>query len=186
MNMRERFLELIEREAEHKRAGRPARIVAKMNQLEDLEICRSLSTAAQAGVPIDLIIRGFCCLRPGIPGYTDNIRVRSIIGRFLEHSRIFHFANASDDPLDGDFFIGSADWMYRNLSRRVEAAAPVEDRKHRERLWEILEVGLCDERQAWTLGSDGKYTQLRPAPDASGAAVTGSQAWLIDVARRRG
>jgi polyphosphate kinase len=186
MNMRERFLQLIEREAEHRRAGRPARIVAKMNQLEDLEICRALSAASQAGVPIDLIIRGFCCLRPGVPGYTENIRVRSIIGRFLEHSRIFHFANGSDDPLDGDFFIGSADWMYRNLSRRVEAATPIEDRKHRERLWEILQLGLRDERQAWTLASDGKYTQLRPGPDASGAAGMGSQAWLVDSARRRG
>jgi polyphosphate kinase len=185
MNMRERFLALIEREAANKRTGRPARIVAKMNQLEDLEICRALATASQAGVPVDLIVRGFCCLRPGVPGLTENIRVRSIIGRFLEHSRIFHFANGHEDPVAGEYYIGSADWMFRNLSRRVEAAAPVENPAHRERLWEILDVCLRDERQAWTLQSDGSYAQLQPSGDAEGPAGLGTHAWLVDATRRR-
>jgi polyphosphate kinase len=185
MNMRDRFLALIERETEHGRAGRPARIIAKMNQLEDLAICRALSAASQAGVPIDLVVRGFCCLKPGIAGFTENVRVRSIIGRFLEHSRIFYFANGSADPLAGEYFIGSADWMFRNLSRRVEAAAPVEERAHRERLWEILDVSLRDDRQAWDLQGDGSYMQRIPSPDAEGPTVLGTHAWLMDVARRR-
>ncbi len=102
MHMRSRFVELIEREIENHQAGRPARIVCKMNQLEDSEICLLLSRASQAGVPVDLIVRGLCCLAPGVPGLTENIRIRSIVGRFLEHSRIFHFAAGSDDPLDGN------------------------------------------------------------------------------------
>ena len=99
-----------------------------MNQLQDVTIGRALVAASQAGVPVDLIIRGFCCLLPGVPGATDNIRVRSVIGRFLEHSRIFHFANGNADPRDGDYYIGSADWMYRNLTRRVEAVTPIADK----------------------------------------------------------
>ena len=134
--MRSRFVELIEREAAHARAGRPARIVAKMNQLEDPELCESLCSASNAGVEIDLIVRGFCCLLPGLAGISERIRVISVIGRFLEHSRIFHFANGSADPQEGDYFIGSADWMYRNLSARVEAIAPVENPVLKERLWE--------------------------------------------------
>jgi polyphosphate kinase len=186
MNMRDRFVALIEREAEHKRAGRPARIVAKMNQLEDLAICQALSAASQAGVPIDLIVRGFCCLKPGVAGFTENVRVRSIIGRFLEHSRIFYFANGSSDPFAGDYFIGSADWMFRNLSGRVEAATPVEERSHRERLWEILDVSLRDERQAWDLQSDGTYVQRRPSPSTDGLSAAGTHAWLMEISRRRG
>jgi polyphosphate kinase len=123
--MRTRLLALIGREIEHQRLGRPARIVAKMNQLEDPDIIAALCEASQAGVSIDLIIRGFCCLRPGVPGRTESIRVRSIIGRFLEHSRIFHFANGHQSPIEGEFFIGSADWMSRNLSKRIEVVAPV-------------------------------------------------------------
>ena len=185
MNMRDRFVALIEREAEHKRAGRPARIVAKMNQLEDLAICQALSAASQAGVPIDLIVRGFCCLKPGVAGFTENVRVRSIIGRFLEHSRIFYFANGSSDPAAGDYFIGSADWMFRNLSGRVEAATPVEERSHREQLWEILDVSLRDERQAWDLQSDGTYVQRRPSPSTDGPSAAGTHAWLMEISRRR-
>jgi polyphosphate kinase len=116
--MRPRLLELIRRETANQRAGLPARIIAKMNQLEDPELIDALCEAASAGVPIDLIVRGFCCLRPGVPGRSEGIRIRSIIGRFLEHSRIFHFAASFADPLQGDFFIGSADWMHRNLSKR--------------------------------------------------------------------
>ena len=126
-----------------------------MNQLEDEPMCRALSRASQAGVPIDIIIRGFCCLKPGVPGWTDNIRIRSIVGRFLEHGRVFHFANGQEDPLQGDYFIGSADWMNRNLSRRVEAVTPVESLPLRERLWETLQIELQDCRQAWQRQPDG-------------------------------
>ena len=163
-DMRAQFLERIEREVANHEAGRPARIIGKMNQLEDLEICEALSRASQAGVPVDLIVRGLCCLAPGVPGLTENIRIRSVIGRFLEHSRIFHFAAGADDPLDGEFFIASADWMHRNLSERVEAAVPINERRLRARLWEILEVCLSDRRSAWTMHADGSYEQLRPEP----------------------
>jgi polyphosphate kinase len=156
-----------------------------MNQVEDLAVCRALSAASQAGVRIDLIVRGFCCLVPGVKGWTENLQVRSIIGRFLEHARIFYFANGAIDPLDGEFYIGSADWMYRNLSRRVEAAAPVNNRQLRERLWEILDVNLRDHRQAWEMGSNGRYSTVRPAKDATGLEAVGSHAWLMETARRR-
>jgi polyphosphate kinase len=165
LQMRTRFNELIERETENHEAGRPARIVCKLNQLEDAEICLLLSEASQAGVPIDLIVRGLCCLAPGVPGWTENIRVRSIVGRFLEHSRIFHFAKGSADPLEGEFLIGSADWMHRNLSERVEAAVPITQRRLRARLWEILAVCLADHRSAWEMQPDGTYVQLLPEPD---------------------
>ena len=162
--MRTRFNQLIEREIENHKAGRPARIVCKMNQLEDAETCLLLSKASQAGVPVDLIVRGLCCLAPGVPAWTENIRIRSIVGRFLEHSRIFHFASGSADPLEGEFLIGSADWMHRNLSERVEAAVPITNRRLRARLWEILEVCLADRRNAWEMQSDGSYVELMPEP----------------------
>jgi polyphosphate kinase len=184
-NMRDRFIALIKREEEHQRAGRPARIIAKMNQLEDVDICHALAAASASGVQIDLIVRGLCCLRPGVRALTENIRVRSIIGRFLEHSRVFYFANGSDDPLSGDYFIGSADWMFRNLSLRVEAVAPVAERGLRQRLWEILDACLSDDRQAWTLQTDGTYAQGQAAESAEGPAAMGAQAWLIDTSRRR-
>jgi polyphosphate kinase len=174
LNMRDRFIGLIQREMEHQRAGRPARIVAKMNQLEDLPMCEALSDASQAGVPVDLIIRGFCCLRPGIPGWTENLRVRSIVGRFLEHGRLFHFANGEANPLDGEFYIGSADWMDRNLSRRVEAVTPVRVRHLRERLWEDLTVQLEDRRNAWQMLADGSYVQLHAEEGASEVAREGT------------
>lgn len=185
INMRRRFLTCIEREIEHHRAGRPARIVAKMNQVEDLEMGQALAAASQAGVPIDLIVRGFCCLIAGVPGWTETVRVRSIIGRFLEHSRIFYFANGQEDPLEGEFIIGSADWMHRNLSGRVEAATPVDDRTARERLWEILEICLRDERQAWLMQTDGSYVQIQPSAEATGPAALGTHAWLMDLTRHR-
>jgi polyphosphate kinase len=185
INMRERFLQMIEREAESKRAGRPARIVAKLNQVDDPDICLALAKASQAGVPIDLIVRGFCCIRAGVPGWTEHVRVRSIIGRFLEHSRIFHFANGQDDPLDGEFYIGSADWMYRNLSRRVEAATPIEQRTLRGQLWEILRACLDDSRQAWEMQADSNYSQLCPPQDGNGAAVMGLHAYLAQRALQR-
>jgi polyphosphate kinase len=122
---------------------------------------------------------------PGVPGWTDNIRVRSIVGRFLEHSRIFYFANGAEHPAAGEYYIGSGDWMFRNLSRRVEAAAPVKERALRQRLWEVLEACLRDERQAWEMRSDGSYVQQRPADNADGVAAMGVQAWLIESTRRR-
>ncbi|NOT28529.1 MAG: polyphosphate kinase 1 [Acidobacteria bacterium] len=184
--MRQRFVELIAREAANQRAGRPARIIAQMNQLEDPAIIAALCDASRAGVSIDLIVRGLCCLRPGVEGVSDTIRVRSVIGRFLEHSRIFYFAAGSHDPLDGDFLIGSADWMYRNLSRRVEVAAPVTAREGRARLWEILELLLSDQRQAWQMNSDGVYVQLRPPIDTEERSGTdGTHQTLIERTQSR-
>jgi polyphosphate kinase len=181
--MRPRLLKLIEREVENHRSGRPARIIAKMNQLEDPEMIEALCEASVAGVPVDLIIRGFCCLRPGVSGRTDNIRVRSIIGRFLEHSRIFHFANANENPVEGDFFIGSADWMYRNLSKRIEVVTPVLASSSKKRLWEILDICLRDGRQAWTLASDGAYVQSRPHGDPEGPESLGTHHAIMNMSR---
>lgn len=185
LNMRTRFIDLIGREAANVQAGRPARIVAKLNQLEDPPVCEALCEASNAGVPIDIIARGFCCLRPGVPGLTDNVRVRSIIGRFLEHARVFHFANGHEDPLDGEFYLGSADWMDRNLSRRVEAVTPVEHRALRERLWEVLQVQLADERNAWLLQNDGTYVHARVSDRASRVARDGSHVTLMKRTRQR-
>jgi polyphosphate kinase len=179
VNMQSRFLELIEREIEHQKAGRPARIVAKMNALEERKVCRALYRASQAGVSIDLIVRGFCTLRPGVPGLSDNIRVMSVIGRFLEHSRIFYFRNAAPREADGEFFIGSGDWMYRNLLARVEATVPIESRPLRERCWHILQTLLSDQRQAWDMRADGSYIQRIP----SEANKLGSQQIFMNEAR---
>jgi polyphosphate kinase len=186
MHMRSRFGELIKREIENHKAGLPARIVCKMNQLEDGDVSLLLARASQAGVPIDLIVRGLCCLAPGVPGWTENIRVRSIVGRFLEHSRIFYFAAGSADPLEGEFLIGSGDWMYRNLSERVEAAVPIGDHRLRARLWEILEVCLADRRNAWELQPDGRYLQLAPElNDGDGAGAEGTHATMMRLALTR-
>jgi polyphosphate kinase len=182
--MRPRLLDLIRREIENQQAGLPARIVAKMNQLEDPELIEALCEAASAGVPVDLIVRGFCCLRPGVAGRSQGIRVRSIIGRFLEHSRIFHFASALDDPTRGDFFIGSADWMYRNLSKRVEVVTPIFDPEAKAKLWEVLDICLRDRRQSWVLSEDGRYSQLQPDAESHGPEASGTHATLMELARR--
>jgi polyphosphate kinase len=166
ITMKRRIIELIEREVLSHSPSSPGRIIAKMNQLEDRAVTDALYRASQAGVKIDLIVRGFCCLRPGVPGLSENIRVSSIVGRFLEHSRIFYFRNGREDPHEGEFYIGSADWMYRNLNTRVEAVAPIEDRAGRRRLWAILEQCLRDRRQAWDMNADGAYT-LRSAEGLS-------------------
>lgn len=160
--MRERLAELIDREAENARQGKPARIWAKMNALEDRAIARRLYEASQAGVEITLLVRGFCCLEPGIPGKSETIRVISVVGRFLEHSRIFHFADGQEDPSAGQWYIGSADWMYRNLSARMEALTPVMDRDARRRLLHIMQVMFEDRRNAWDLGADGQYVRRTP------------------------
>jgi polyphosphate kinase len=159
VNLRDRMLAMIRREAEHCRKGGSGRIVAKMNALVDRQIIPALYEASQAGVQIDLIVRGICCLRPGLEGVSENIRVVSIIGRFLEHSRIFYFHNGGEEEL----YIGSADWMSRNLSRRVEAVTPIEDREIAQELQEILGIMLADNRQAWELQPDGTYIQRQPA-----------------------
>lgn len=187
-NMRSRFVEMIDREIEHcvdwKARGadpddpdRP-RIIAKMNSLEDLDICKKLYEASCAGVSIDLIVRGFCSLRPGVAGLSENIRVTSIIGRFLEHSRIYCFHNAGDT----EYYIGSADWMYRNLNNRVECITPIYEPTHRATLREMLEVMLADQRQAWDMHADGTYTQRTPADLNTGASV-GTHRTLMEQTR---
>lgn len=148
ISMRKRFLELVKTETHLRERGR---IIAKMNQLEDAEMIEALIQAAAAGVSIDLIIRGFCCLKP-----LKNIRIRSVIGRFLEHSRIYYFG-AGRLPGEGDFYIGSADWMFRNLSTRIEVATPIRAAGSKRRLWEILEICLKDKRESWILAEDGRY-----------------------------
>jgi polyphosphate kinase len=164
-NMRARFIELIDREAELARAGQPARIIAKMNALVDPEIIEAVYRASQAGVRVDLIVRGICCLRPAVPGVSENIRVTSLIGRFLEHSRIWYFAAGGAD----EYYIGSADWMPRNFDRRVEAIAPVEDPALHPRIRALLDTCLADNRQAWELHPDGTYVQRQPDGEAERA-----------------
>lgn len=161
VNMRDRIIALIHREIEHCQNGNRGHIIAKMNSLVDARIITALYEASQAGVKIDLIIRSICCLRPGIPEISENIRVISIIGRFLEHSRIFYFNNNEQNEV----YIGSADWMPRNLDRRVEAVTPVEDVEIVQNLQNILAIMLADNRQAWELQSDGSYIQRRPDRD---------------------
>jgi polyphosphate kinase len=179
LNLKERMLELIRREVLAAREGRPAHIIAKMNQLEDEEVCNELYAASRAGVPIDLIVRGLCTLRPGLPGLSPTIRVISILGRFLEHSRIFYFRNGRTDPLEGDFFIGSADWMRRNLHERVEVVVPIQGAAQRKRLWDILQVMLEDRRQAWDMQSDGSYKQRRPEATTPAEAALGTHQALL-------
>jgi len=165
--MRERFLDMIRREMEHQRAGRPARILGKMNALVDPEIIAALYEASRAGVPIDLIVRGICCLRPGLAGVSETIRVISIVGRFLEHSRAFLFLNGGQE----DVYIGSADWMPRNLDRRIEAVAPIEEATQRQALRDLLLFMWQDNRQAWELDADGSYRQRQPpTPEAERAS----------------
>ena len=158
VNMRQRFLEMIDGEISHAMAGRPAHVIAKMNGLEDPVLVRKLYEASQAGVRVDLNVRGVSRIRAGLPGVSDNIHVLSIIGRFLEHSRIFYFANAGNPH----YFIGSADWMRRNLSNRVEAIVPIEDLRLCEQLNHILQTSLNDCRQGWEMLPDGRYRQRQP------------------------
>ncbi|MEK6287428.1 MAG: polyphosphate kinase 1 [Acidobacteriota bacterium] len=160
VNLRERVTALIEREIEHHKNGRPARIIAKINSLTDTKLVRTLYEASQAGVPIDLLVRGVCALRPGVPGLSDTITVTSVVGRFLEHSRVFYFLNGGED----DIYIGSADWMQRNLDRRVELLAPIEDPRLRKHLKEeVLDVCLRDNVKARRLQPDGSYERVRAA-----------------------
>jgi polyphosphate kinase len=156
--MHEALQGLIERELAHAVNGKPARIIVKLNALVDPQIIESLYRASRAGVRIDLIVRGVCALRPGIPGVSDNIVVRSVIGRFLEHSRVYWFQNDGASEL----YLASADWMERNFFRRVEIAFPVLDAQLRERIFSDLETYLADNTNAWELRPDGSYLRVAP------------------------
>ncbi|RUR78263.1 polyphosphate kinase 1 [Chlorogloeopsis fritschii PCC 9212] len=175
VNMRDRLLSLIHREIENAQKGNSGRIVAKMNSLVDPQIIATLYEASRVGVKIDLIVRGICCLRPGLKDISENIRVISIIGRFLEHSRIFYFYNNGQEEI----YIGSADWMPRNLDRRVEVVTPVQDPDIAKDLQEILGIMLADNRQAWELQADGSYIQRHPGEDCP---ETSSQKILMSMA----
>src|SRR6185295_13120760 len=156
--LREWVIEMIDRERAHCLAGRPARIVAKLNALVDSDVIRALYKASRAGVPIDLIVRGICCLRPGIPGTSETIRVRSLVGRYLEHSRVFYFANGGAN----DVYVSSADWMPRNFDRRVEIVFPIEEERLKARfIDEVLASALLDDFNVRVLKSDGAYERLK-------------------------
>jgi polyphosphate kinase len=185
LDLAEKCLGLIERETEHARLGRPARIIAKMNALLDIDIIQALYRASQAGVDIELVVRGMCALRPGIRGISDRIRVRSIVGRFLEHSRIFYFENGGDPEV----YLGSADWMPRNLHERVEVLFPLKNPLLRDRVThEILAAYLADNVKARFLQSDGRYLRSWQSPKGRskqpprGAAAFSAQDFLIGVA----
>lgn len=176
INMFQRFKELIVREAEHAKAKRPAHIMAKFNNMEENDISLSLYEASQAGASVQLIVRGFCCVKPGVKGLSEKVEVQSTIGRFLEHSRIFYFRNGQEDPVNGDFYIGSTDWMYRNLHARVEAVCPIYDRAAKEKLWDILQTYWSDQIQSWTMKPDGSYAK-KQSSDAKNA--TGVQTEMM-------
>jgi polyphosphate kinase len=168
ITLRIRFLELVEREIAYAKAGHPARIALKVNSLVDTQVIEALYEASRAGVDVDLIVRGGCCLVPGIPGVSDRIRVRSIIGEFLEHSRIFMFQNGGRP----EWFIGSADLMERNLDRRVEVVTPVEDHVLQTRLARIIEVMLADDRRSWQLQADGRWLRTEVLESREGSIDT--------------
>jgi polyphosphate kinase len=176
LGLHEAVLGLIAREAEHARNNRPARIVAKMNALVDEDVIEALYRASQAGVPITLLVRGICCLRPGVPRVSETIDVRARVDRFLEHGRIFHFGNGGKD----DVYISSADWMPRNFHRRVEVMVPIEDPQLRTRLIDILSVSVADNVKSWALQSDGGYVR---ALAKSGVALVRSQQRFIELTR---
>jgi polyphosphate kinase len=186
LDLAEKVIALIDREAAHARQGKEARIIAKMNALLDKTVVQALYRASQAGVQIDLLVRGICALRPGVRGVSDNIRVRSIVGRFLEHSRIFYFANGGEEEI----YIGSADWMPRNLYERVEVLVPLRDEMLRERVRrEILDAYLADNRKARILLKDATYIRawqplhgIRNRRPPTGPAAFSAQDFLISVA----
>jgi polyphosphate kinase len=168
ITLRPRFVDLVEREVAHARAGRLARIVLKNNAIVDIPIIDVLYAASEAGVQIECIIRSACCLLPGVPGLSENIRVRSIVGELLEHSRIWMFENGGDR----EWFIGSADLMDRNLDRRVEAVTPVEDHEARARLDRIVSVMREDDRRSWQLQSDASWVRTEILENREGTCDT--------------
>lgn len=172
--LRKTLLDLIAREASHAAEGLDARIIIKVNALTDARMIKALYKASQAGVKIDLIVRGMCCLRPGIAGVSHNIQVRSIIGQLLEHSRVFYFLNS---PGDEQLLLSSADWMERNLDKRIETCFPIENKKMIARVKKELESYLDDNTHAWLLQSDGSYQHLQPAADES---ANNAQAQLLE------
>jgi polyphosphate kinase len=178
LGLHERILGLIAREADHARSGRPAGIVAKMNALVDPDVIAALYKASQEGVPITLLVRGICCLRPGIPHVSETIVVRALIDRFLEHGRAFHFTNGGADEV----YMSSADWMPRNFHRRVEAMIPIEDPAIRGRVLEILQLQVADTAKSWLLTSSGKYERVQPK---AGQPMLRSQARFIEMTRDR-
>ena len=178
-SLRQGLVQRIHDEITHHRAGRPARIQIKVNSIVDEAIIDALYRASQAGVPVDVWVRGICAIRPGVPGLSENIRVRSILGRFLEHSRVFVFGNGGDPEV----WIGSADMMHRNLDRRIEALLRVTDPGHRGELAGLLELGTADDTSSWHLGADGAWT--RHSHDAEGRPLRNVQELLIDSRRRK-
>jgi polyphosphate kinase len=179
VNMRDRLVELIQREIEHQKAGRSGRLIFKMNALEDPPMIRLLYQASQAGVKVDLLVRGICSLRPGVPEVSENIRVISIVGRFLEHSRIYYFKNGGAEEL----YLGSADLMRRNLTHRVEIIFPVEIPRLAKRLKEILDVYLADQYKARFLQADGTY---RRSPRKGEPVALNAQAAFMGPAPEAG
>jgi polyphosphate kinase len=175
--LHEGLIKKIEREIEHAEAGRPARIVFKVNAVVEQEMVQALYRASMAGVKIDLIVRGICCLKPGVEGLSETIHVRSIIGRFLEHTRVFFFENGGEKEV----WAGSADLMKRNLLRRVETCFPIESKKLRQRIIEDLETYLEDNSQAWILTSDGRYQRVE-CPDTD-TPIAAQQALLEKMAK---
>jgi len=178
LDLRDALVARIRREAELALAGRPARLIAKVNSLVDQTLIEALYAAGQAGVRIDLIVRGICCLRPGVPGLSENIRVISIIDRYLEHARIFYFQNAGEP----EYFLASADWMPRNLDRRVEIAFPILDPKLQAQLQEVLDTQLADTAKARVMLPDGSSRRVQ----IEGAFLLRSQERLYDLTSRGG
>jgi polyphosphate kinase len=188
LGLRERIVELINQEISFAKQGKPARIIAKMNSLVDKDIVHHLYRASTAGVRVDLIVRGICVLRPGIPGISTNITVRSIVGRFLEHSRVFYFSGGGEEKC----YLSSADWMPRNLNNRVELFFPVETEAHRKRILGILELLMSDNQKSHEMKPNGTYVRRKSGAKArinaqeimtnnarANAETEEAQAWLL-------